>query len=388
MRIEAMLRSISFVLPVLVLCGAAAPLVHARYIRPQLEETPIARLVENLTRQVEADPKNVTARFNLARVHAMAYALKSDTAQVFKGKEDQGAWFGYEPNHVPFVAKPTDDAEKLAAAKTHLSKAIGRYKEVLDRAPNNLSAQLGYAWCLEQAGDKLGAMTEYRKTVELGWAAEKDLKQAKLGFHSVTAEAAGYLKPLLDAERDKAELAALAEKVAVVSKIARPITPLAIPLRRGATLSEIENRDARVKFDADGSGQVKTWSWITPEAGWLVYDQRGTGRVDSALSMFGSVTFWCFWEHGYEALASLDNNGDGRLAGAELAGLAIWRDVNANGVSEPGEVKPLANWGIVSLSCGHEIDAAHPDRVKFSPHGATFANGEIRATYDLVLHSR
>jgi len=29
---------------------------------------------------------------------------------------------------------------------------------------------------------------------------------------------------------------------------------------------------ARVRFDADGSALDREWSWITPDAGWLVYD--------------------------------------------------------------------------------------------------------------------
>lgn len=361
---------------------------HAKYARPQLENVPIERLVANLTKQVEADPKNVEARFNLARVHAMAFAQKADSAQVKTGGEAQGAWFGFEPKHVPFEIKKADDATKLAAAKEQLAKAIGRYKEVIDRAPSNLSAQLGYAWCLEQSGDKKEAISEYRKTIEMGWKAEKDLKTANLGFHSVTAEAAGYLKPLLDAEKDKAELATLAERVATVERISRPITPIAIPLKTGLTLAAIEHREARVRFDADGSGRAKEWTWISPEAGWLVYDQRWTGKIDSALSLFGNVTFWCFWENGYQALASLDNNGDGKLSGDELTHLAVWQDANSNGISEPGEVKPLAAWGIVSLGCRYELDATHAERIPFAPRGVTFASGETRATYDIVLTPR
>ena len=57
---------------------------------------------------------------------------------------------------------------------------------------------------------------------------------------------------------------------------------------------------------------------------------------------FGNVTFWTFWNNGYEAMRALDDNGDGELRGSELRHLAIWRDANRNGVSEPGEVRPLA----------------------------------------------
>jgi hypothetical protein len=104
------------------------------------------------------------------------------------------------------------------------------------------------------------------------------------------------------------------------------------------------DRSARVRFDADGSGLAREWTWLTSDAAWLVYDPKGTGKVDSALQMFGNVSFWRFWQNGYEALRSLDDNGDGQLTGVELAGLALWHDINGSGCSEPGEVRPLSAW--------------------------------------------
>jgi hypothetical protein len=157
-------------------------------------------------------------------------------------------------------------------------------------------------------------------------------------------------------------------------------------LREGLTALDITDPGARVLFDADGSGVPKRWTWITPDAGWLVYDQRGTRDVGSALQMFGSVTFWLFWENGYRALRALDDNGDRRLTGTELTSLAIWRDRNRNGLSEPGEVQPVAAWGIVSLSCEYEIDATHPDEIPFSPSGVIFRDGSSRPTFDVSLH--
>ncbi len=54
----------------------------ALYAQAQLINTPIDRLVDNLTKQVEAKPKDAKLRHNLARVYAMAYASKSETAQT------------------------------------------------------------------------------------------------------------------------------------------------------------------------------------------------------------------------------------------------------------------------------------------------------------------
>ena len=116
-----------------------------------------------------------------------------------------------------------------------------------------------------------------------------------------------------------------------------------------------------------------------------MYDPRGTGDITSALQLFGNVTFWLFWENGYDALASLDDDGNGTLTGDELKGLAIWQDAGQAGVCEKGEVKPLSAYGIVAVSCRYERDRRDPDRVACSPKGMTFRNGTTRPTYDLIL---
>jgi tetratricopeptide (TPR) repeat protein len=370
----------------LVLLLAAG--VQAKFIRPDLEKVPVERLVGNLEGAVEKNPKNAQALYNLARVHAMAFALKTDETEIRKGMEKDGAWFGFTPAFVPFAAQKTDDADKQKAAKAQLAKALARYEQVLKLQPDNLAAQLGHAWAVEQSGTKEEAVKEYRKVIEAGWAKDKDLKNLGLGGHTITAEAAGYLIPLLDKDKDKEEIETLQERIKKLNALPRPITPIAVPLRPGLRARDLEDRSARVVFDADGSGRKQAWSWITPDAGWLVYDPQGRGEVTSALQLFGGVSFWLFWDNGYQALAALDDDGDGELRGKELQGLAIWHDANGDGVCQPGEVRPLSHWGIVALSCSHERDAGHPDRIPWSPRGVRFADGSTRPTWDLTLYPR
>jgi hypothetical protein len=360
----------------------------ARYLKPDLVDIPVERLTANLEELAKKDPKDVAARFNLARAHAMAYALKTDTAQVRKGKEGEGAWFGYEPAHVPFAAQPTEDKDKLKTAREHLAQALARYEEVLRLDPDNLPAALGHAWCLEQAGDKAKAVQEYCKVIDAGWEKEKGLKEAPLGWHSVTAEAAGNLIPLLDPDKDKAEIRTLQERIKQMQAVPRPVTPIVVPLRDGLTARDLEDRSASVTFDVDGSGSPQRWSWVTKDAGWLVYDPHGTGRVTSGLQLFGGVTFWMFWDNGYEALAALDDDRDGVLTGRELEGLAIWQDRNGNGVCDAGEVRPLAAWGIVAVSCRCRRDPDDPSRMAYAPQGVRFRDGSTRPTYDLILRRR
>lgn len=159
-----------------------------------------------------------------------------------------------------------------------------------------------------------------------------------------------------------------------------------IPLRGNLAACDLEDLSANVAFDADGTGLQKRWTWISKDAGWLVYDPHHTGKARSALQLFGGRTFGMFWENGYHALASLDDDRDGILVGKELEGLAIWQDLNGNGICERGEVEPLANWGIVAVSCRYLTDMKHPDGITCSPQGVYFRDGSHRPSYDIILH--
>jgi hypothetical protein len=395
-RRRSMMNPLSRRLLCLLALGVTAALwsagtAEALYIRPDLEKIPVEQLVTNLEALVDKSPRDAKLRLNLARAHAMAYALKTDTAEINKrGGAAAGAWFGYEPRHVPFAAtaKKTDDEAKLKAARVHLDKAITRYRETTALDANNLTALLGLAWCIDQTGKKDEAIKAYRQVIETAWQKEKDLKTAGLGWHSVTAEAAGYLIPLLDSTKDADEIKDLGERTKQMQKVRRPITPLVIPLRNGLGVRDLIDLKASVPFDADGSGIKHRWTWVTKDAGWLVYDHRRTGKVDSALQMFGSVTFWMFWENGYQALSVFDRDGDGWLTGSELDGLAVWVDANGDGVVDPGELKTLSELGITALCCRAHAAPAPAYTAAHAPVGVRFRDGTTRPTFDVLLYRR
>ncbi len=170
----------------------------------------------------------------------------------------------------------------------------------------------------------------------------------------------------------------------MIGSLPRAITPIAIPLTDDVPAHGIVDRLARVRFDADGAGP-RDWTWITPDAGWLVHDADDRGTITSALQWFGNVTFWLFWTNGYEPMRALDDDGDGELAGAELRHLAIWHDRNRDGVSDAGEVRPLATHGIVALSC-HYVVGDGTRVAAYSPRGARLSDGRVRPTYDVILN--
>lgn len=356
-------------------------------VRHDVEDVPVDRVIANLEKLVANEPRVAQHRINLARAHVIAYALKSGTIPVARGRESQGPAADPLRENVQPIVKPTTDPVKMKEARSHLGRALERYEQAIAIDPANALARLGHGWALEQSGATAKAIAAYRTAIDLAWKNEQRTTVVRLhGWQSITEEASRHLLPLLDPVKDEKEIATVRSRVADLKRMPRAITPIVIPLRDGATAFDLTDDSAAVPFDADGTGLRQHWTWITKDAGWLVFDPRGRGEIRSALQMFGNVTFWLFWSNGYDAMKSLDDDCDGRLRESELAGLAIWRDANGNGVSERGEVKSLAHWGIVELSYAYTFDETHPDEIPFAPAGVVLKNGVTRPTFDLLLH--
>jgi len=371
----------------LVVSGGAG--LGALYVRVETRKVPVDRLVANLEQQLAGNPGDARLHINLGRLHGMAWALKSEEVPAAEGKSSKELepWYGYSPDLVPYHGQVTRGSdEERAMARRHLDSALEHYEAALKLEPGNLLANLGYGWILEQAGEKARAIERYRLVVAGAWPSEKGKRTAGPNTRFFTNEAAEYLIPLLDPKADAGEIEELRSMRSHFERLPRAVTPIAIPLRADVRARDIPDRTARVRFDADGSGLRREWTWITRDAGWLVHDAGGRGEIASALQLFGNVSFWLFWANGYEALAALDDDDSGDLEGGELHDLAIWHDANANGISEPGEVRSVAEHGIAALSCSYE----EGDGVEFaavSLEGIRMTTGETRPTYDVILRS-
>ncbi len=164
------------------------------------------------------------------------------------------------------------------------------------------------------------------------------------------------------------------------------MTPIAIPLTGVVSGPDaLIDQDARVRFDLDGTGRQLEWQWINHEAAWLVFDPRQTGKITSSIQMFGNRSFLLFCADGYQSLALLDDDGNGSISGSELSGLALWNDLNSDGISDSGEVKPVSEHGIMSLSTSSRF---HSSGMPYSAAGVTFEDGSTRPTFDLILKSK
>jgi hypothetical protein len=140
----------------------------------------------------------------------------------------------------------------------------------------------------------------------------------------------------------------------------RVIVPLA-----DQPFERLVDRGSDIAFDFASTGDARAQGWLTAEAAWLVWDPGWRGDVRSGADMIG-----------FEALRALDENRDGELTGAELGGLSLWRDENANGVSDPGEVLPANVHGITALS----VRGTRPRPM--TPNSVRFDDGRTRPLYD------
>ena len=82
-----------------------------------------------------------------------------------------------------------------------------------------------------------------------------------------------------------------------------------------------------------------------PSAPWLALDRDGDGAITSAAELFGNHTEGMHARNGFDALAALDTNHDGRIDRGDpaFARLVLWTDRDGDGTSSPDELSPLSD---------------------------------------------
>ena len=146
-------------------------------------------------------------------------------------------------------------------------------------------------------------------------------------------------------------------------------------------VDELLAPDHIVKFDLDGDGAAERWPWLQPTTALLVWDPAGKGKITSGRQLFGSATWWMLFNDGYQALASLDDTGDGLITDGELDGIAAWFDKDSDGVSDEGEVVSLGQLGIRALSVNS--DGSDKGMLTCS-NGVMLEDGTTLPSYDWV----
>jgi Ca2+-binding RTX toxin-like protein len=125
-----------------------------------------------------------------------------------------------------------------------------------------------------------------------------------------------------------------------------------------------------VLFDHNADGVRTGTGWVRPDDAWLALDRNGNGTIDSGRELFGVDTQVQVTEtipqggqmvtntytrnafNGFEALSTLDSNGDKvfNSADAQFANVRLWQDTNQDGISQASELKTLAQQGITAIN--------------------------------------
>ncbi|MEK0432158.1 MAG: hypothetical protein RL700_365 [Pseudomonadota bacterium] len=113
-----------------------------------------------------------------------------------------------------------------------------------------------------------------------------------------------------------------------------------------------------VHFNLDAKGLPENTAWVSKEDGLLVRDLNGDGKITSGRELFGNHTLLKNGSeaaNGFEALAELDDNGDGLVDAndAAFAALKVWKDSNSNGITDAGELLTLVQAGVKSFTVSY-----------------------------------
>jgi hypothetical protein len=142
-----------------------------------------------------------------------------------------------------------------------------------------------------------------------------------------------------------------------------------------------------VQFDLSNSGTQQQTSWVDRHDGLLAIDLNGDGQINSGAELLGSSTQLAngsVASDGWAALGAMDTNGDGKVdvQDANFDKLRVWVDADADGVTDAGELKSLADVGIASFDLNHDNSVTQQNgNVLMGVGKYTTTNG---VTHDMV----
>lgn len=398
-------------LPLLLAVFFAVAPCYALMAPPRV--APVDRLVATAEKFAKEHPETAEPIYTLARVHYLAFSTKRDqvVVQYFKDGEAVNAgsrstgnmYRNYYPANAPnpVILEP-------AALFAHASAAKTNFELAAKMQPKNALYQLGLASLLDEARTLAASLKPAEVPPE--WVDVKiaDIRKAygtafdlALGKDQLVAnrpmdgleelvsyEAGKALVRLADADRgsltaeERAQVERAKSALESFNKLPMgPITPIVLSMQPVRQMEELLAPELMVDFDLRGYGPRARWPWVKPELGFLVWDPLERGEIESARDLFGSYSFQIFRQTGYDALAALDDNGDGRLAGDELEGIRVWFDRNSDGISTAAEVVSLDTLGIVEIAVR---ETAREGRYPMNPAGITLGDGRRLPTWDWI----
>lgn len=120
----------------------------------------------------------------------------------------------------------------------------------------------------------------------------------------------------------------------------------------GDGIELVHHTVSNVYFDMDGDRYKEQTGWVAPDDGLLVIDLGNDGaitdRKEFQFALWGSNT-----TSDFDGLRqAFDTNKNGKLdsGDARFSEFKVWRDLNQNGLSDPGELQGLSSASIAAIS--------------------------------------
>jgi hypothetical protein len=126
------------------------------------------------------------------------------------------------------------------------------------------------------------------------------------------------------------------------------VAPVVLDLNRDGDLAY-----SQMLMDINSDGQMDLTAWAAAEDGVLVWDKHGDGLVHDhsqyAFAQYASFTGATDLQGLAEAF---DSNQDGLFSNLDAlySQFAVWQDLDQDGMSDEGEVRSLADWGIAAVN--------------------------------------
>ena len=411
---------IKFILFFIIFLGQTITVasVNTSY-KSELTEMPVQRIINNLKKIIASkNDDSYSNKIALARAYAIAYAVGADGSATVKNEyNNYYSAFETHSQEKPVggkirynsVSEITPEIQKYANKNTrtnYLQSAIKSYEQAFKiDTESDFVSKLGYSWCLLQANrkkdakkllismfDKVQGNHKWGVISRLNTYNDDKNKDLYKWEYDVQLEALNYLMPLLNVKSEKDKISVYTKKMEDVKTIIanisngsahppRIITPLIFSFSNNSgDINQLISLSSSVKFNLDVS-YPKKWGWPNKDTGILVYDKNKSKKLLSGIDLFGNFSFFIFWANGFQALASLDDDGNGIIDGAELSGIYVWFDENQDGLVDDTERKSLVDLGIVGLKTNY---TQHPQSKNqlLNPEGVLLSNGQVIPLHD------
>lgn len=392
------MKSIKIVLTVFVFVFVAER-TQSKEMVPEFPGVPVTKLIQNAEKLIVERPDDYYLHYLAGRLYSIDYATDTQSlgaqkysyyeGKIWKTSKFLVPWLRWDSGPNPHDTVPLS---KKIVRRIYLKKAIQAYEKAVALNPEHGFSFLGLAWCMEEDKQSDKAIDAYRRAFDILYEITTNGGYC-MGCENVAAEEAGraLLRLLKNKKNLKKERKKIEEKLNDVQKAHRGwISPIIFPVEpvnENDFLQQVSllKNQPFISFDISGLGVKHSVRWLPKNWAFLVWDPQNTKEITSGKQLFGSVTWWIFWNNGYEPLSLLDDNQDGWLKEKELEGIAVWMDENHDGVSQPPEVQPLSACKITAINTHHDGSV---EGMVFSKAGLLLSDGTVLPTLDWMPEVR